>query len=516
MSRFFFLLLLLFPVLPVFGSFDEVEAIFPDTCTSTYTPGVVASDPVPGVDGTVIAYWTAGSFVENQVVLIVNGNSFGEPDYVDLAEHLAQNGFIAVVAIRPDGVDPVDFVFTALEGTFDWLGIDPDGDDYGLALVGHSVGGGVVVDAAVANDDNGMGYSIGGVANLAPVASSEHLDESDTPSFLVIYGSQDEDVDGFNGLTPAEAHAAYDNAGTESTTTCNNPPCLDTRPGLERTMVFVYGADHAGLVGKDTHFAWGGEPQDLEYVSGADQLCIVKAYLTGFLRYRLYDIEVYRGLLRGEWQPVSVDAITTNKADFFGNPAGSDMRLFVQASPAERKVIQNFEFDLGAVTLGPGVVAQHLDNASFNAPFHIRHRTAHAAVGWEADVDTVPWIRWDVPSISQDASSYTHVSIRLGQLEGIPAPNANPFGADQRLWIGVEDHLGQIYWHWIDDVPPPDVYLDPPSPRARSGMHTERIHTEMLDRVIDIGHVIGVYLAFPESSTGSLIVDSIEWHRDGV
>jgi len=69
--------------------------------------------------------------------------------------------------------------------------------------------------------------------------------------------------------------------------------------------------------------------------------------------------DVYKGLLRGEWQPPSVEAITTVKPDAFGNPAGSDLRLFVQTSPPQRRVIQSFETDLGAPTLGPGVVAQH-------------------------------------------------------------------------------------------------------------------------------------------------------------
>lgn len=493
---------------------DEQVADFPDTCNSAFTPGDIQSASLGGLSGPDI-YWTATSLEQLKVVMIVNGNTFIAPQYRQLAEHLALNGFIASIIVRPSGGVEVESVLDGLQDTLDHLGIDPDDRELEVGLIGHSKGGQSVVEAAIINDDENRGYPIVAVASLAPLSTSENFNGSDAAAFLVIYGSQDEDVDGYNNAAPNEGFAAYDLAGTESTTTCNSPPCLFTNRTLERTMVFVYGADHAGLIGYDVHAGPAVfDPQDLEYLSGADQLCITKAYVTGFLRHWMHDIPVYQGLLRDQWQPLSVSSIDTNKLDAWGNAIGSDMRLFVQSSPAAKNAIQNFEAGLGVVNNSGGVVVTHKDHVDFGDPHYVRHRTALAQVEWEADFQTLEWVRFGVPEGSHDASSYTHFGIRLGQLAATVAPYQNQGNVDQKLWIVIEDSLGQQFVYWEDEIPSPDLYTDVGPSEARSAMHTVRIPVDRIDLDIDIDDITSVYLVFPGSSAGTLLVDNLEWHRD--
>jgi hypothetical protein len=325
----------------------------------------------------------------------------------------------------------------------------------------------------------------------------------------VIQGSQDEDLTGFSA-TVKEGCRAYDHAGSENSTTCNYPPCVAGTPPFEKTMIYVHGADHAGLLGKAFHVTPLPLPQDLEYLNASDQFCIVKAYVTGFLRWKLLDEEVFKGLLRGNWQPLSLLGIDTAMPDGFNNAAGAPLRLFFQTSPTQRKVVQNFSANLGTYSKTAGLQVQYKAvGALSGAPFYVRHRTGFALVGWS----TGEWIRWEAPQSSRVAETYTHFALRVGQLEGATMPWNNPINQNQTFWLGFEDAAGQTSWHSVSGVPAPDRYTQQPPPRAKSAMHTVRVRVSDITG-IDLEDIRGVYLAFNNGTAGTLLIDSMEWHRD--
>lgn len=502
-------------VLAVATAGPAAAAIFPalpDACTSKLTPGTPAISPTALFSTNIVA--NAAGIAGKRVALLVNGNCFAGSSYLPLANHLAENGFVAVIFERPGNTASVPAVFDALDAALDQLGFSPRDPELKIALVGHSVGGKLVVEAAAANTDQSLGYPIAAVATLAPVASlTTQLDGWDVPAFLTLYGSQDDDVQAYTS-TVDEAFVAYDNQGTETSTTCNAPPCVALSPPFQKTMGFIYGADHAGLIGVSVN---GGNcalsPQGLDYLSATDTLCITKAYLTGFLRWHLWGDGVYKGMLRGDWKPLSVVSIDTAQADGFGNPAGSPLRLFLQNSPVQHRTINAFTGGLGSFTKSSAIDVMFADPTDLDqAPYRVRHHTDYAVIGWTGAAGS-EWVRFAVPAGSRDGSTYTHFSLRLGQVHGAPAPSDNTPGVDQSLWVGLEDGGGAISWHQLIGIPTPDRFTDAGTPRAQSHLATRRIPLSSLG-AIDTSDVRFVRFFFSSGTQGTVMIDSIEWHRD--
>lgn len=216
-----------------------------------------------------------------ELVVITNGNSYSLSDYQSLAQFLARNGFIVAVAERYNntGTDPM-IVYDAIFDAFEHLPLTIDQTT--IVMIGHSRGGGVVHDAARLNTDAGSPFSVSAVITMAPnIGESVGLLGDDTPSYLTIYGSRDQDMIGSNGY-PRESFAAYDRSGTEGSTTCNSPPCILWQPLIDRSMVYIHSADHPGLIGLPTDlFA------EEEFIEPADQACLTRGYVNGFLRWKL-------------------------------------------------------------------------------------------------------------------------------------------------------------------------------------------------------------------------------------
>ena len=136
-----------------------------------------------------------------------------------------------------------------------------------------------------------------------------------------------------------------------------------------------------------------------------------------------------------------------------------------------------------------------------------------AVVGWPHDPQNYQWVLWDVPSDARNGSSFSHFAIRLGQLQASVQPNQNTAGQDQQLWVGLEDGNGAISWTFLDEIPYPDLYMNDPA-KARSAMHTERIPMTTIRRSAQIDDIRRVILVFPPETSGTIMVDSLEWQRD--
>ena len=80
------------------------------------------------------------------------------------------------------------------------------------------------------------------------------------------------------------------------------------------------------------------------------------------------------------------------------------------------------------------------------------------------------------------------------------------------IYLGVSDTSGGTDLFPLD-VPYPDPYLDNLN-NARTAMSTFRIETEDFDGDVDLDNIEYVYLIFAAGSQGTVLVDSIEWHRD--
>jgi pimeloyl-ACP methyl ester carboxylesterase len=493
----------------------------PDPCVST----VISQhrilthdlDPPSGQEDVTagIRIYLEGSGGPRPVVLIVNGNGFDQSDYADLARYLARQGFIAAVAQRPHGVvyEWDTFVLDSLAAVLDHLGLPHDTP---AALLGHSFGGNFVLDAAAQNTAVGAGFAIRAVVGLAPTILDDTagVTGEDVDGLLLIYGSQDNDVEGL-GTDANDAFAVYDRAGTESSTTCHAPLCWFS-PQLDKRMLFIHGADHAGLVNQDAQCQYFPcEFPFAAYLSKQDQFCIAKGYTNAFLRYHLNGETMYERMLEDRYRPPSIAGITSTEADAQGNPPGTPLCMAMQQSPAARSVIENFEDQAWTITDRTPLVDVSLiaPGALIGPPENVRHVTHLASVSWPQQA-TWQLVGFAVPASRRDVRNFSRLALRVGQLwPGASSARENPAGAWQSVLLGLSDgtHSSWQWPHGWSGIPPND--FRPDSDYTHSVMNTVAVPLTAFSG-IDKSTIQTVLLAFPAGSQGTLIIDSLEWFKE--
>jgi hypothetical protein len=491
----------------------------PDLCA---TPEVIlptTSKKIPGV-GKSLEYWlnsdTAPPVNPNdpwspKIVLIVNGNSFNALDYTLIAAFLAQQGFIPVVVERSNNSSPDPaIVKQALDAVFADLSLPQNTP---VALVGHSLGGGIVVTAAQMNATAALPYALKAVVSLSPNATNAPaLTPAAVSNLLVVYGSQDEDMSGEGGV-PREGFALYDRAGTEATTTCTDALCL-VPPGtplpLERTMVYIHGADHPGLIGK----AKGFTNIENEFVHFTDQFCVAKSYTGGFLRWKMLGESNFKGMFRDEWRGTTVAAMTSSKPDYMGNAAGSPLRMAVQASPRFRRVVENFQDGVWTgTTPSPAMQFQLLDEGDLSgAPMLVRHETRALIAGWSVQPQ---WQLFsiDVPMNSRNTINFSDLAVRVGLLHGAPAAFKNAVNTDGKLWIGLDDG-NALEWEALHDwgtILRSDVKKS--GIAAISAMNTIAVPLGAYTSV-NRHDIKRIFFTVQPNTRGTVLIDNIEFWKD--
>ena len=444
------------------------------------------------------------------LAFVINGNSYLLSDYDDLANHLARSGFVVAVAQRLlSAGNPEDFVIDAIFEVLERIG---QSSSTPMALIGHSVGGGVAIDVAVRNQEDDLGFRIEGVVGLAPqVANVEtFLDVEHTPAYLAIYGSQDQDVSALSEYSMG-AFVAYDSSGTESSTTCHGGICLE-QPNIDRTMIWVHGADHSGLINQAASCPNGDCEPYAPFLDTSDQFCIAKAYTEAFLHWTVADDTVYHNMIRGRWKPSSIHDIVSSDADQLGNPAGSPLRMFFQSSPAERSVITNFEAGIWnqASSTTAAVMSNLIENGEYFGDYpNVRHLSRTLAVGWPQH-HTWQLFGITVPNGRRDVTGFSHVALRAGQFPLGSGDYENPFNEVHSILIGLVDRSSQSSWEALDPITFNDL-------RPNDATHT--VMATFAERLtgfsgIDKSNIKAVYLAFPANTRGTLIIDSLEWWKD--
>jgi pimeloyl-ACP methyl ester carboxylesterase len=503
------------------AEFVQMLDVPPDPCVSTvisqYRILTYDLDPPSGQEDASagIRVYLQGSGVGRPVVLIVNGNGFDQSHYADLARYLAREGFIAAVAKRPHDVvyEWETFVLDSLAAVLDHLGLSHGTP---AALVGHSFGASFVLDAAAQNRALGAGFDIRAVVGLAPTILDDTADVTgeDVDGLLLIYGSQDNDVEGL-GTHPHDAFAVYDRAGTESSTTCHAPLCWFS-PQLDKRMLFIHGADHAGLINQialcqqaPCEFPFNS------YLGQDDQFCIAKGYTNAFLRYHLNGETVYERMLQDRYRPPSIAGITSAEADAQGNPAGTPLRMAMQQSPGARSVIENFEDQAWTITDRTPLVDVSLiaPGTLIGPPENVRHVTHLASVSWPQQA-TWQLVGFAVPGSRRDVRNFSRLALRVGQLwPGASSTTENPAGAWQSVLLGLWDGTHSS-WHWPQGwsgIPPND--FRPDSDYTHSVMNTVAVPLSAFSG-IDKSNIETVLLAFPAGSQGTLMIDNLEWLKE--
>lgn len=376
---------------------------------------------------------TGGPPANRPVVLIFNGMGYTYSDYDVVARHLASNGFVAVV-VQTDEPSPLQSCpgigaiciedrarkgiayLKLLQDNWTWAG---QVDFTNLSLAGHSRGGEAAVEAAaiVRWEEAGLGNpGVRAVVSLAPtdvgvdgVSGRRRLLGRESPAFLVVYGSRDEQVRGpvKNPFAPPPfflphqtGFALYDRAGTENSLE-GFPISLDNQ--VEKAMQFVYKANHnqfSDRCGSSTSTC-------ATILSCVNQQKVTKGLVNAYLRWKVLGETGYKAWFDGTVK----------------DPWGFE--IWPQLSDGKwesRRVIDNFQDDqVGTNTLGGtlsvngNLVAQVVDNwetdtQSLHGPEEgFRLEVTHDGVS-ASNI-----LQWSIPASKANVDDFTHLSFRIGQ-----------------------------------------------------------------------------------------------------
>jgi hypothetical protein len=420
-------------------------------------------------------YWpVAGACVANgappanrPVVLFFNGAGYSSSDYDVVARHLAYNGFLSVV-VQADEPNPLVSCGGAgaiciedrarkgiaylklLRAQWTWAGMV---DFTNLSLAGHSRGGEAAVEAAaiIRWEEPTLGNSgVRAVVSLAPsdlgdgLGSRRRLLGRESHSFLVVYGSRDEQIQGVPTGAPAPlflpyqtGFALYDRAGTEGSME-GFPISLDNQ--VEKAMQFVYRANHEQFSDRC------GTPVACypSVLSCANQQKVAKGLVNAFLRWKALGESGYKAYFDGTIQ----------------DPWG--LEIWPQLSDGawnSRRVIDNFQDgELGTSTQGGvlsvngNLTAEVVDNWDTDA------RSLHGPEdGWRLEVthnlaSASNILQWTVPATKVNVSGFTYLSFRIGQGNGA----LSSARVHVRIRTGGATWSGLISSETYGEVPEPD------------------------------------------------------------
>lgn len=454
------------------------------------------------------------------IVLLRHGNGFSHTEYSFLLEHLAKNGFIAGSATGTDA-DLLGHVST-LKGLFSSQPNVPVG------LLGHSVGGDVILKSALLNEAQGKPHNLQALLGLAPAPHTDvELPATACDSYFLIYGSQDQDVTGWEnagppqpGKEPSCAFESYDLAGTEANMDSliiwpHNPP-------MRKSMLFVHGADHSRF-----SEGTGILCPTKAYISKDAHHDILLGYATAYFLLELQGELFFEAMLTGDYVPPTIANLDTDAASGWGEAPGQPVRMFTQYSAKRRRVVANFEQPdpFGFY----GQVFASVDEAGDHS-YHSPHSTRTLRARW-TPTDHWKMLWWEVPDAfdsftgtKRNVSDFEALSFRAGQVY-IPAGGilTNPYLQDQEFWVWLVDEdsnvrAAQVSQFGSVPFPARHIYPDNMGFQCKSGgdysktaMNTVRIPLSHFGEGVDLTKIEFVVFLFVPMTTGEILLDNIEF-----
>lgn len=410
---------------------------------------------------------------DRPLVLILNGAGYTYFDYDIVARHLAYNGFVAIV-VQADEPNPV---MSCAAGPFcvedrarkglaylklfqaNWTWASQV-DFTDISLAGHSRGGEAAVEAAaiIRWEEPGLGNpGVRAVVSLAPtdigddgLIGRRRLLGRESPAFLVLYGSRDEQVSGYSAidlpppsLPRPSGFALYDRAGSEGSLE-GFPISLDNQ--VEKAMQFVYRANHEQFSDR-CGTPWCHHP----VLSCANQQKVAKGMVNAFLRWKVLGESDYKVYFDGTLQ----------------DPWGLEIwPQFSNGNWGSRRVIDNFQDgEVGTNTMG-GALAVH------------GNLTATVVDNWQTEPNSLHGpedgqrlevthdlaspsniLQWVVPATKANVSGFSYLSFRIGQGMG----SVGPARVKVRLFRGG-------LWSGLVSS---DVYGEIPEPEHMGGYYCD-------------------------------------------
>jgi hypothetical protein len=367
--------------------------------------------PASGEDGA----WPSDAPLP--VAVLTHGAGQDHADYYDLLEHVAANGIVVAAFDATLGQD-VTFRANRLLSYLiclraQWHDAARLSDQY--ALVGHSRGGAAVAVAAdaIAAGLAAQEVEVVAVVALAPTLTGQFaLPAAATPAYFTLQGSRDPDTKG-------ASLGWFDDAG-------------EGAPAFVRALTWVFGATHQrfhqGLL-----FAGTGELQ--ASLSAEGHWTVARAYVGGFLIWRLLGRSAYRRFFTGQELPASVAASFDDAPGVFAG---------LTDGVTGRFVVDAFEGDaLSPSTSGATVSAIGFDEVSvgwiaeLDAPWSAAHHGRGVRLDWS--VGSGGSLVFELPFAGADVTPFAAISVRLGRTFDGDSDSCGEPGPSSALSMVVRD-----------------------------------------------------------------------------
>jgi hypothetical protein len=426
-------------------------------------------------------YWPpnggCGASVWSPLVVVVNGVGFDRDSYNYLLEHLARNGYIGMAIEALPGATTAAAYQAASDAA--WAYVDWFWDNHSIAsfvdpsrvaLVGHSRGGTTVRFMAEDHAADPL-FDVRSVIELAPTSHQNvQLDGGNTQSALVLVGAWDEDP------LPAAAYRIHDNAGSEASH-------LD--PGANANAIWAA----MKLIDETGHSSFG---------QAGDTANMTKGYALAFLQAHLKnDRTYYEDYIRGEELPAGGP-----------KPATTQYR-----DRDQRRVIDNFEDnDIEVPTIAGGTISPATGSGDV-VNLGVSTATPHDtyAVHYTPPANGGGF-HWGLPVGKRDQSLYKYLSIRVGQIAGVPTDDLRVRITNSGVvsgWVRLTDHgtLAQPIGMCMTPTGIPNTLCG--DIEDQNHMGTIRIPLSAFGAHDNVTHV--TLASFAEAIDGEFYIDNVEF-----
>lgn len=430
------------------------------------------------------------------LALIAHGNGFEYHEYRYLAEHLAHNGFVVVsISSQLDSEisDRVSDILQHLRFLYEDREDDLSQD---LVLIGHSRGGEAVIRTANRLTQHFPDISLRALIAMAPSINDgvEALSASSTQSFLLLYGSHDDDIVGtVDEGKPCDSPFRFFDHAFKDAFWPGRPG-----PGFSKTMAYVLGASHSGFSDRET--------------TDADPEVGIESYLAPSLQ-RAETKRLILALLR--WQVYAEDAFAPFLID-----ASRDGNIVLQYEESNRLMLEDFEFsEIGRPKLkeswrhsgGIRLIWDQLYNLEAHSP----HDSGGLLVKWDEKVWSDTKLTFVLPEEHRNWQEYPFFSFRAAQVYG-DTNNQSECTLDWEIVLEGKHLSKTVRVADFADLTYPETTLSSAIAGvkiSKSAMQTVRIPLKAFGQV-DWRHVTALTFRFSQPREdgfrrGSLVLDNL-------
>lgn len=397
---------------------------------------------------------------------------------------------LAKVSAETSQLVRTELIFRTIDRLLEDPSVGPGLDPSRIGLVGHSMGGEAVAYAQILNEANDLGYSISGVAAIAPT-NHLHLATFPAGNYMQIFGSLDQ-------LARATSTNDIPNAG-------GGMRWYD-RSKRDKTLFWIYGLRHNPF---NSLWVEAGDWAELDIaplaLSESEHQRAAKTLIGAFFNKSLHNLSIYDPYMEGLHFPEAIShlSILTSHSkrnlDLIDNFGDEDEQTGVVADPNLDKTLNSQGLSVSVSGEDLLIWEDELQSSIIESP----HVSPATRLAWNG-VDAV----YETRILGVNPKSNQSICLRAAQIHSDAELNTEGLPSDAfiRLSDGVNDATVRI--GALSEIPFPDS-----TPFVKSTLRSFRIPLDAFKAAnpdLNTFNPVSIALAFSAKTSGHIIVDDIE------